>query len=500
MTGRQPFGGDYEQAMIYSILNETPRPLDDSCPPELAEVIGRALKKDPAERYATAEELEEDLAGIPLGDVAPRRARSWRWLTQKRKWLVGGLAALVVLGIALGAWYQEKHRWDFSPQVAQMIEQGEKLEWRGDTKRDYTNAEKIYRQALSRDPDNPLIKAQLAALLSRFEAHFPAPDRRKELRLLIAETVERASDDPRPWVAQAKLFLVENSPEEAEKAARRAIEEGRDSDRGYTLLGEALIAQGLREEGFEMLRKAVGMGQGYLRARLVLAYHLKNAGQNDEAASEFRKVLDYDPDHPTANHNLGAIYLASGRDLESIPLFRKVFETTRDYRAANSLGIAYFNLDRMDEAIAAFRDAYELEPSPAAARNVAEGYEKKGRDDEARRWYKLALDNFARSLSQGGDRAELLFGRSFCAAKLGLYDQAFRDIQEAMRIKPERKAAFLFRAAQICAMAGRREEVYSNTRQAIEKGYPREEFRRDLAFREFQDQPRFRAILESATR
>ena len=60
VTGRVPFGGEYEQAVIYSILNEPPRPVESGVfPSQLSEVIERALAKDPAERYQTAEELAE---------------------------------------------------------------------------------------------------------------------------------------------------------------------------------------------------------------------------------------------------------------------------------------------------------------------------------------------------------------------------------------------------------------------------------------------------------
>ena len=52
-----------------------------------------------------------------------------------------------------------------------------------------------------------------------------------------------------PWVARAKLLLLENKPREAEVAARKAIERDPDFDRGYTLLGEALVTQGRLEEG-----------------------------------------------------------------------------------------------------------------------------------------------------------------------------------------------------------------------------------------------------------
>ena len=504
VTGRLPFGGEYEQAVIYAILNEPPRPLEKSLPLELEEVIDRALKKDPAARYATAEDLEEDLARIPRGaegEVAPRRpVRARLLLPLRRRWLAVGLAALVALGISWGVWHWSTPRWEFAPEVARLVEQGDRLEWRGDTERILGNAEQAYRQALAMDHDNPLIEAQLAALLARIDAQFPVPSRRQEIHRLTAKAVERAPTHPMPWVAKAKLLLLENKPHEAEQAAREAVEQEPDFDRGHTLLGEALIAQGQLEKGLEEIRRGVAAGQGYLRARLVLAAKLQEASRYDEAAVEFRKVLDYDPDHPTANQNLGAIYLDQGRNLDALPLFLKVFEVTRDARAANSVGFVYFNLDRMDEAIAAFQEAYRLNPSlPTAARNLAESFEKKGQEDEARYWYTTALAVFDRELARGGPRADLLSGRAFCAAKLGRYDEALANVREARTLNPKQNF-FLFRAAQICAMAGRREEVYFYTRQAVQEGFSREEFRRDLAFRAFQDDPQFRAILESPVR
>lgn len=502
VTGRVPFGGEYEQAVIYAILNEPPRPLpnEGEFPPALTRVIERALAKDPAARYATAEEMEEALARIPLsGKVEPsrqpirtRRQLPWRWLA-------AALVVLLVLGGAVGVWYWQKHRWDYSPEVARLVEQGDRIEWRGDTERVFQNAEAAYRKALALAPGNPLVKAQLAALLCRVDGHFPDPARRQEIRRLTAKAIDDAPDHPMPWVAQAKLLLLEGKPKEAEQAALEAVEQGPDFDRGYTTLGEALITQGRLDEGLEKIRQAVDLDQGYLRARLVLAFRLKDAGLYDEAAAELRKVLEYDPDHPTANQNLGAIYLASRRDLEALPLFRKVFEATHDFRSANSLGLVYLNLGYIPDAIETFSEAYQMEPDPTTARNLAECFEKIGRKNEARRWYQLALDSFDRRLAQGNSRAHLLYGRSFCAAKLGRFDEALENIQEAMRLKPN-QSSFLFRLAQIHAIAGHRNEVYAYARRAIQAGYPREELRSDFVFQAFQGDSQFRAILESAAR
>ncbi len=507
-TGRQPFGGEYEQAVIYAILNVPPRPLEGAevIPPELWAVIERALAKDPTARYATAEDLEEALARVSSkveGPVTlPWPVQPRRTLRRRAVWIAAALV-LLALGSALGVWkwrqWQEhrEHRWDFAPEVARLVKQGDELEWRGDTKRNLSNAEQAYRQALELDPGNPLIEAQLAALLCRLENQFPAPSRRQEIRRLTERALRLAPDKPMPWLARTKLLLLEGKPREAEQAARETIKRDSDFDRGYSMLGVALIDQGKLERGLAEIRHGVEVGEGFVRARLVLAAKLQDASRYDEAATELRKVLSYDRDHPTANENLGAIYLLNGRYLDAIPYFRKVFDQTHDFRSANSLGIAYFNLNRMDEAIKAFERAYRLEFSPIAARNLAECYEKIDRKADARTWYGLALASIDVRIARGDPRAELLNSRAFCAAKLGRYDEALANVQEARVLKPEQNS-FLFRAAQICAMAGRREEVYSYTRQAVQAGYSREDFRRDLAFRDFQNDPRFRSILESA--
>jgi len=64
LTGQLPFKGDYEQAVIYSILNEEPIPISEhsqSCPQYLIEIVNKCLKKNPSDRYQTTAELLYDL-------------------------------------------------------------------------------------------------------------------------------------------------------------------------------------------------------------------------------------------------------------------------------------------------------------------------------------------------------------------------------------------------------------------------------------------------------
>lgn len=64
VTGEVPFKGDYEPAIVYSIMNETQKPLTDlrpDAPVELEWVVNKAMNKDTAERYQDVDELLQDL-------------------------------------------------------------------------------------------------------------------------------------------------------------------------------------------------------------------------------------------------------------------------------------------------------------------------------------------------------------------------------------------------------------------------------------------------------
>lgn len=67
LTGQLPFKGDYEQAVVYSIVNEESEPitaLRSGVPMELERIINKCLEKDPYDRYQHVDELIVDLRGL----------------------------------------------------------------------------------------------------------------------------------------------------------------------------------------------------------------------------------------------------------------------------------------------------------------------------------------------------------------------------------------------------------------------------------------------------
>ena len=119
VTGQRPFKGDYDQAVMYSILHETPEPLTalrTAVPLQLEDYVGKCLAKKAADRYQHAGDLAIDLrtlaeklgsgestilrATVPSMSAAPATnqtvspARTWLWPT------VAAVLAIVAVAIA----------------------------------------------------------------------------------------------------------------------------------------------------------------------------------------------------------------------------------------------------------------------------------------------------------------------------------------------------------------------------------------------------------------
>jgi tetratricopeptide (TPR) repeat protein/tRNA A-37 threonylcarbamoyl transferase component Bud32 len=115
LAGRRPFAADYEQALIYGILNEEPpaiRSVRPDVPDDLAEVVSAALSKDVDRRYASADALAADLragsvplasgVGIPTHSGSMARAS----VGSRPRWpmIVGATIAAAVIA-ALALWF-----------------------------------------------------------------------------------------------------------------------------------------------------------------------------------------------------------------------------------------------------------------------------------------------------------------------------------------------------------------------------------------------------------
>ena len=115
VSGRLPFKGETDAAVLYAILHKDPEPLtdvEDGLPIEIKNVIEKALAKEPSQRYQQVGELLDDLGSIrkqlevPGEAKAPRKRpaklKPLRTLPRRRRlaWVLGIAAGAVVLTLA----------------------------------------------------------------------------------------------------------------------------------------------------------------------------------------------------------------------------------------------------------------------------------------------------------------------------------------------------------------------------------------------------------------
>ncbi len=129
LTAQRPFHGDSAVGVLKAITEETPKPVTEirvDAPSKADEIVGHALKKNPADRYQSASEMVKDtsdlltrMSGTSLLPLEKPAVRVSRWLA------VCGVVALVLL-VGAAVWVDHRasnRRWareDAAGQIASL--------------------------------------------------------------------------------------------------------------------------------------------------------------------------------------------------------------------------------------------------------------------------------------------------------------------------------------------------------------------------------------------
>ncbi|MEX1138080.1 MAG: protein kinase [Bacteroidota bacterium] len=123
LTGKLPFRGEHEAAMVYSIVNEEPQPLESLRPevsPLLSNLIAKCLEKDPADRYQHMDDIVSELRraqkktsrvmrapAFPAGPATPPNAASGQdpqseipAVGRRQPWVRYGIAGAAIFVLA----------------------------------------------------------------------------------------------------------------------------------------------------------------------------------------------------------------------------------------------------------------------------------------------------------------------------------------------------------------------------------------------------------------
>jgi formylglycine-generating enzyme required for sulfatase activity len=156
VTGRAPFTGDHEAAVMHAVLVEQPTPARRIAPDvstTLEEILTRALAKSPTARYQSAAELLDALRNVqpPLSRASLSTLGLGELLRRKTVRLGLALLVMTVLGAVAWGWTRAAGaRWERDraiPEIAQFVDKAQ-----------YQAAFDLAQQARRYIPDDPMLR------------------------------------------------------------------------------------------------------------------------------------------------------------------------------------------------------------------------------------------------------------------------------------------------------------------------------------------------------
>ncbi|GAB4296965.1 MAG: hypothetical protein Fur0034_06550 [Desulfuromonadia bacterium] len=241
---------------------------------------------------------------------------------------------------------------------------------------DISGALAAYEKAVSLDPENPLYAKNLAdlsfaggidpdrAITIYLDLHRRFPHDVEVLVNLghISSRLERPDEarsfyrralEIEPWNREAREALAVLSPAAPRKTLPQMLEEARSLHQG-----------GKSEEALKLLETAVAQHPDSAVAWNDLGVVAAACGDMERGYAAHRKGVELDPQNPTFLKNLADISLVrSGNADEAIRIYLELFKwSPRDLDVLTSLGHISQLIGRPDEARRFYRRALEIEP------------------------------------------------------------------------------------------------------------------------------------------
>jgi tetratricopeptide (TPR) repeat protein len=516
LTLEPAFNGRDRQELLQQIAYEEPRPprrINQAIPIELETIALKAMAKNPAERYARAQDLADDLERFlndePIRARRPtlrQRMRRWGRRHQPAVWsaAVGLLVALAALGGSIGwAVHDRNARQARSAMAGRLaLDEAQRLFMAGKWTQAHAAAERA--QALLRDgPADLVLAGQVQGLLRELtekeadvqlvaaldELRFRRAEATDE-RFILEETLPKyrqafaayglrpgalAPPDAaamirrRPAALQASLvaaldhwLLLARYQKAPEADWLERVLAAADTDHWRQDVRAARARND--RQALEKLARAVEVAAQPPEALVVLEHSLTKRGAGPVAVALLRRAQEAFPGDFWINYELGsALEDYQPPQHEEAIRFLMVAVALRPDSAHVRLqhGRALFRKGRLEEAIAVFHKAVELQPDFAEAHGkLGDALAGSGRLDEAIAAFQKAIELRPAYAEAYADLGSALW-------KKGRLDEAIVALSKALDAKPHYAEAHACLGNALVAK-GRLDEAIAAVHRAID--------------------------------
>lgn len=520
LTFQSLFAGTDDREIMQNVLHKEPPPphrIVKHVPRELETICLKAIEKLPKERYATAQEMADDLRrwslGMPILARRPTAAvRVGKWARRRRLPVALGAGCVVLTAALAGSYaaYRTSNREasdareDATTREVRLLV----IDARADYDRgDFSKALASIESGLAIDPgsvallnlmaDTLVLQGQAKAaleilngLLARhpddWEAHASAArilgDFSHATRAVLyntsAEQTGLSEDERRRQYVEHRDAVARLHPDSAELDGLLASEET-DPRAAIKLLDRALQrcpsspgvirARAARDDELgdypSMLVDAERLGAlrpGWAVAHWLRGQALQRLDRSDEAEQAYDKAVDRDPADPTNWYARSLVKTSRGRYAEALADVNKVLELAPDFPYAYAgRARAYAGLGQLENALADLGRAIALRP------NDIEVYHERGKlyYDVGR--FDAAAADMSRIIQLNPKDARAYGNRAVAYIRLKRFDRAIEDLQEAVRIDPKDAKGYR-NLGHAEASAGRYDDALASYTKAIE--------------------------------
>lgn len=429
LTGQLPFKGEYDQALIYSILNETPAPVNSlrsALPQQLERIVNLCLEKKVTDRYQQMADLLTDLRSLKpqseSGITKPRRATASH-LRRTRAYIFS--AVLGVLVLLVGYFL-------FQPQTASTDRKS--IAVLPFTNLSGSKEDEYFSDGITEDVITQLTKIADLKVISRTSVmHYKSQHkdirdigRELDIATVIEGNVRRAGNQVRVAVQlidtndegllwaetydkeMTEIFSIQTDIAQQIATALKAklsspekkqIEKkptGNITAYDYYLKGREYYYRH-NKEGYEtaggLFAKALELDSTYALAYAGLADACAQTELLDSAITLSRRAISIDPSLPEAYKALGLAYFNKGWLQKSLEANLHALELNSNHSPAMvNVGWALLETNPV-EALPWLKKAFIVDPTSASiASAIGTAYMALVDDANAERWFKKGVE------------------------------------------------------------------------------------------------------------